>query len=93
MTKKSHSEVITFKVDAALSDVLHDIPNRSQFIRAAVLSALASTCPLCQGTGILTPSQKRHWDQFAEGHTIERCRNCHEMHLICVHDTMDASTG
>jgi len=89
MTKKARSEVITFKVDAALADVLHDIPNRSEFIRAAVLSALASRCPLCQGTGILTPGQQKHWDQFAEDHTVKRCDDCHEMHITCVHDTAD----
>ena len=40
-------EIITFKVDASLWQRLRAIPNRSEFIRAAVQAALAGTCPLC----------------------------------------------
>jgi len=81
--KKSKSEIITFKVDATLSEALKDIPNRSQFIRTAVLEALGATCPLCQGTGFLTPSQKRHWDRFAQDHQVRRCVDCDETYLTC----------
>ena len=48
-------EVISFKVGAALARVIRRLPNRSEFIRAAVLSALDHACPLCQGTGLLCP--------------------------------------
>ncbi len=81
--KKNKSEVITFKADEALSEELKQIPNRSAFIRAAVTAALASTCPLCQGTGFLTPKQKEHWETFAKNHSVKKCRECDEMHLIC----------
>lgn len=84
--KKSKSEIITFKVDAALSEALRDIPNRSQFIRTAVLEALGSTCPLCRGAGFLTPSQKKHWDTFALDHRIRRCGDCDEIYLTCVRE-------
>jgi hypothetical protein len=83
--KKSKSGVVTFKVDAALVEALKAIPNRSAFIRAAVASALDSTCPLCQGTGFLTPGQKEHWDAFARDHAVTECGHCHEMHLTCSH--------
>ncbi len=80
------SDIITFKVDEALSEALRDVPNRSEFIRAAVATALASTCPLCRGQGFLTPSQKEHWDSFAADHTVTKCDDCHELHLTCGHD-------
>lgn len=83
--KKSKSEIITFKVDPLLSDVLHDIPNRSEFIRSAVTAALGAVCPLCQGSGILTPSQKEHWDTFARDHTVAKCGECKELYLTCSH--------
>lgn len=83
--KKGKTEIITFKVDEALSEALKDIPNRSEFIRAAVTSALAATCPLCQGSGFLTPSQKSHWDTFARDHRVQECDDCHEKFLICTH--------
>jgi hypothetical protein len=81
--KKSKSEIITFKVDPALLKALEGIPNRSSFIRAAVLAALDSVCPLCMGTGILSPGQKGHWESFAENHRITECSRCHERHLVC----------
>ena len=52
-------------------------------IRAAVLTALDSACPLCKGTGILTPNQKRHWQAFTRDHPLQECQDCHELRLIC----------
>jgi hypothetical protein len=81
--KSNKTEIITFKVDGSLLDAMEGIPNRSEFIRAAVLQALDSACPLCQGTGIMTPEQKDHWDSFTADHQIEECDDCHALHLIC----------
>lgn len=80
---KRKSEIITFKVDESLLDAMEGIPNRSSFIRSAVLAALDSTCPLCGGTGILTPSQRGHFDSFLKDHAVEKCSDCDEMHLVC----------
>jgi len=91
--KKHKSEVITFKADEALSEELKHIPNRSAFIRAAVTSALAATCPLCQGAGFLTPKQKDHWESFAKDHMVEECGECHEMYLICNRPETESTTG
>jgi len=76
-------EVITFKAEASLAEAIRNLPNRSAFIRAAILSALDHACPLCQGTGIMTPEQKRHWDAFSETHQIGHCRECDAVHLVC----------
>jgi len=81
--KKGKPEVITFKADPALVKAMEGINNRSEFIRAAILSALDGVCPLCQGTGILTPQQKEHWNQFARHHKVERCATCDAPHLVC----------
>lgn len=81
----SKSEIITFKVDEKLIHALRDIPNRSEFIRAAVTTALASTCPLCRGQGFLNPDQKRHWDRFRADHGVKKCQDCHVLHLTCSH--------
>ncbi|MEI8183035.1 MAG: ribbon-helix-helix domain-containing protein [Desulfomonile sp.] len=79
-------EVITFKVSGSLKEAMSGIPNRSEFIRAAILSALDNTCPLCRGTGILLPNQKTHWEDFAKAHRVDRCEQCDAYHLICSHD-------
>ncbi len=80
---KKKQDIITFKVDEDLREVIKDIPNRSEFIRRSILAALGSVCPLCNGSGILTPNQKRHWDDFAHHHTVIRCRTCDERVLVC----------
>ncbi len=80
---KGKTEIITFKVDQSLVAALKGVTNRSEFIRNALLTALENTCPLCSGTGILSPSQKKHWDKFSENHAVRECRDCHEIHLVC----------
>ena len=82
MDKTKH-EIITFKADASLLKAMKGIPNRSEFIRNAILSSLDSACPLCKGTGILTPHQKIHMDSFLTDHFLEECHECNELHLIC----------
>ena len=79
----SKDEVITFKAGASLAEAIRRIPNRSEFIRAAILSALEHACPLCQGTGLLSPEQKRHWDAFARHHRVAQCRDCDALYLTC----------
>ena len=78
-------QVITVKVDRSLMAAMQGVPNRSRFIRDAILAALDNVCPLCTGTGKLTPGQREHWEAFAASHSVEQCPDCHEMHLICSH--------
>jgi hypothetical protein len=81
--RKQKTEIITFKADDSLLAALKGISNRSEFIRAAVLNALESTCPLCLGTGIMSPAQKKHWDEFKRNHAVEECDDCHERYIVC----------
>jgi hypothetical protein len=83
VASRQKETVVTFKADASLLDALRSIPNRSEFIRAAILSALDNHCPLCGGTGVLTPNQKQHWEAFARRHPLRECGDCHEVHLVC----------
>jgi hypothetical protein len=76
-------EIITFKADPSLMAALRGVGNRSDFIRSALLAALANVCPLCKGSGTLTPDQRRHWNAFAASHTVDECRDCHALHLVC----------
>ncbi len=81
--KKRKSEIVTFKADESLLEALKGVSNRSEFIREAILAALDSNCPLCGGTGLLSPNKKRHWEGFAQDHSLEECENCHEARLVC----------
>ncbi len=75
-------EVITFKVEESLLEMLRGIPNRSAFIRTALLAALNNLCPLCRGTGILTPEKKEHWTEFSRDHGTKDCGTCHELTIV-----------
>lgn len=79
-------ETVTFKIDSELSRKLAGIENRSRFIREAVLEALASSCPFCRGTGVLTPHRKKHWDEFAGKHKTRTCGTCKETRYVCHHE-------
>lgn len=76
-------ETITFKADAALAEALRRMPNRSEFLRAAVLSALDNACPLCGGSGALSMAQREHWTAFAKKHRFVKCGDCGEYQLAC----------
>jgi hypothetical protein len=83
MPRKKKEEIISFKVDGALAEAIQRAPNRSEFIRGAILAALDNACPLCQGTGLLSPDQKKHWEDFRRRHPVRECRQCHAVHLEC----------
>ncbi len=80
---ESKQQIVTFKADASLMEAMGGVPNRSAFIRSAILAALNSTCPLCGGTGILSAEQRKHWETFAVDHVVKECEECHERHLVC----------
>jgi metal-responsive CopG/Arc/MetJ family transcriptional regulator len=84
MSKVPKSEIVTFKVDGALLEAMRGIPNRSEFIRNALMAALDSTCPLCNGTGVLTPRQRTHYNDFVKSHAVVECEDCHETHIVCL---------
>jgi hypothetical protein len=80
---RGKTEVVSFKADEALLAAMRGVANRSEFIRTAILAALDSTCPLCSGTGTLTPNQMRHWNDLKSDHSVEECEDCREVHLVC----------
>jgi hypothetical protein len=80
---QQRQDTITFKADAELAKLLALMPNKSEFIRSAILNALDNTCPLCQGTGFITPQQKEHWTEFLAHHHVEQCGDCKAVHIVC----------
>ncbi|HUW40444.1 MAG TPA: CopG family transcriptional regulator [Rectinemataceae bacterium] len=77
------TELVSLKVEAALAERIDRMPNKSEFIRNAILAALDNTCPLCQGTGVLSPEQRAHWERFTTHHRVQRCSDCHAVYLSC----------
>ena len=91
MNNNKKQEIVTFKVDKSLSDAMRGIENRSEFIRTAILIALENKCPLCKGSGILTPDQRKHWKNFSRQHSMEECDDCHALHIVC--NAVETSPG
>jgi metal-responsive CopG/Arc/MetJ family transcriptional regulator len=85
-------ETVTFKADKSLVEAMRGIANRSEFIREAILAALQSSCPLCQGTGTFTPQQMKHWREFTSAHRLAKCEQCHATHLVCAADSRSTSS-
>jgi len=81
--KNNKQQVLTFKADKSLVEAISSVSNRSEFIRNAILSALDSSCPLCNGTGTLTPNQKSHWEKLRADHYMKQCGKCHENYIVC----------
>jgi hypothetical protein len=77
------TDLITFKVEPALAELINRVPNKSEFIRKAILGALDCICPLCQGAGVLNPAQQGHWKRFTEHHRVETCADCRSAYLQC----------
>lgn len=75
------SSIVSFKADKSLAEALKSLSNRSEFIRSAILAALDSTCPFCEGTGSLTPDGQKHWKHFTSAHGISECPECKAGHL------------
>lgn len=76
-------DVISFKADASLLEALGQLPNRSEFIRTAILTALQNVCPLCGGAGVLSPRQRRHWEQFSQTHRLVDDGDASSVHIVC----------
>ena len=45
--------VVSFRVDGHLAEILENLPDKSAFIRDAVLRRVHGVCPSCQGRGVL----------------------------------------
>ncbi|MBN1698373.1 MAG: CopG family transcriptional regulator [Spirochaetales bacterium] len=82
MAKQKH-DVVTFKVESSLAAILKKLPNKSAFIRNAILKSFENLCPLCQGSGILSIDQKEHWDRFKANHPLKKCSECESFYLEC----------
>lgn len=44
--------LVALKIDDETAAMLDGLPNKSEFIRAALRARLEETCPLCAGTGV-----------------------------------------
>ncbi|MBI4580743.1 MAG: hypothetical protein HY718_13635 [Planctomycetes bacterium] len=68
--------VVSFRVDHHLAEILNNLPDKSAFIREAILRRFHTECPFCRGRGVL-PGLIAEWfeTQLPRLKTIE-CKCC-----------------
>ena len=76
----SKTEVVAFKVEKELADLLNKLPNKSAFIRNAIAAQLGVTCPLCRGKGVVPRGVHDHYAPLLSHNNQRNCDSCgHEL--------------
>jgi ssDNA-binding Zn-finger/Zn-ribbon topoisomerase 1 len=80
--KQPKTEVVAFKVEHELAELLNKLPNKSAFIRSAIAAQLGTACPLCNGKGIVPRGVHDHYLTQLEKLNQGNCEGCgHELVL------------
>jgi hypothetical protein len=77
--KASKSKIVAFKVEEELADFLDNLPNKSDFIRKAVLAQFGMTCPLCTGSGVVPRGVHDHFKPAITDNAERACDKCKSM--------------
>ena len=73
---KAKQRVVTFKVEDDVASFLDAMPNKSEFIRKALLAALLEPCPVCHGKGSVPRSLRRDLEIIFGGEKFIPCSFC-----------------
>ena len=74
--KPAKNEVVAFKVEKELADLLDKLPNKSAFIRKAIEAQLGRACPLCAGKGVVPRGVHDHYAPLIKQHASRSCDHC-----------------
>jgi len=80
--KAAKSEIVAFKVEQDLADFLNLLPNKSEFIRKAIIAQFGMTCPLCTGTGVVPRGLHTHFTPILSNNLDRPCDRCHTMDAV-----------
>lgn len=73
---KSKHRIVTFKVEEDVAAFLDTMPNKSDFIRRALLSALLEPCPVCHGKGSVPRTLRQELDVILKKQELVPCNYC-----------------
>jgi hypothetical protein len=77
MARKSpKTQIVAFKVEQELAEFLDKLPNKSAFIRKAIVAHLGMACPLCAGSGVVLPGVHEHYAPVIAKNNIRKCDSC-----------------
>jgi len=72
----SKSVVVTFRVDRHLAEALDRLPDKSAFIRDALLQSFHATCPACGGEGRVDCEAAEWLREVLERERAQSCDCC-----------------
>jgi hypothetical protein len=75
-SKPAKPAVVAFKVEEALAELLDKLPNKSAFIRKAIIAQLGMACPLCNGSGVVARGLHDHYTALLGRLNSKACDNC-----------------
>lgn len=78
MPRKSpkKTQIIAFKIEDDLAEFLNKLPNKSEFIRKAIVAQFGMACPLCSGSGVVARGIHNHYKPVIAEHNVEKCAKC-----------------
>lgn len=59
--KQPKQLLVAFKAEGELARLLNQLPNKSAFIRKAIMDQLGQACPLCHGKGAVAPGTHKQF--------------------------------
>jgi len=74
--KPPKTDVVAFKVEKELAELLNKLPNKSAFIRKAIFAQLGLECPLCHGKGVVPRGVHDHFAPLIEQLSSRHCDGC-----------------
>ena len=85
--------VVSFRVDQHLADILNGLPDKSAFIREAIMLRFYALCPFCNGRGVL-PQTIAEWLQ-GKLPTYEsmECECCHYFYPVDLIPQVEETSG
>jgi hypothetical protein len=80
--KSPKTEIVAFKVEEDLAEFLNKLPNKSDFIRKAIIAQFGMTCPLCIGSGVVARGLHNHFKPIIAKNSTKKCERCGEAQTL-----------
>ncbi|MEI6234014.1 MAG: hypothetical protein WCT04_13240 [Planctomycetota bacterium] len=74
--EKAKQRIVTFKLEEEFAGFLDTLPNKSEFIRKALLAALMEPCPVCNGKGSVPRSLRADLQKIFAEREFVPCSQC-----------------
>lgn len=76
------SRTVAVKVEEEIADFLDRLPNKSDFIRQAILAQFRMACPLCTGSGTVPRGLGDHFAPVVQRNRGKKCEKCGRADVI-----------